>query len=258
MKNICKKIKISFFFLLLIFLSLISGLFKDIICLFLIIIIHEMGHIITSLIYKWDIKRIDITVCGGFITYNEPIDKPFIQELLIAVSGMFIQIIFYFICFILNKIGAMDMDIFLLFKKYNYSILLFNLLPVFPLDGSKILNIFLNMYLPYKKSLKIMNLISIINILLIIFILLILKIKIEYSYIIILSFILSKIIHAVKDVPFLFNRFLFERYKNPIKINKYFYIKNNDVSKMKRQVKNYFYINGKYYKEIDVLRKRFD
>ena len=70
MKSIYKKIKLSPFFLLIIFISLISGLFKDVITLFMIIIIHELGHIILSYLFKWNIKSVEIGVFGGFITVN--------------------------------------------------------------------------------------------------------------------------------------------------------------------------------------------
>ena len=75
MKNICSKIKFSYTFVLVIFLSLISGLFWEIFSLFTIIIVHELGHIIMSVKYKWRIKKIDITMCGGFITYDDVILK---------------------------------------------------------------------------------------------------------------------------------------------------------------------------------------
>ena len=38
------------------------------------------------------------------------------------------------------------------FYEYNLYILLFNLLPIFPLDGSKIFNLFLNQLFSFKKS----------------------------------------------------------------------------------------------------------
>ena len=168
------------------------------------------------------------------------------------------QTVFYFICIILNKICIIDLSTLLLIRKYHYSILLFNLIPVVPLDGSKILNTLFNIYLPYRKSLNLTNLISVIIAILIFIIFITKNLRFEYGYFVIISFVISKVLKNIKDTPFLFNRFLFERYKNPINVNKYFYIKNKDINKMRRQRKNYFYINGKYHKEIDVLRKRFD
>ena len=37
---------------------------------------------------------------------------------------------------------------------YHYGILAFNLLPIYPLDGGKLLNIMLNNFMPYKISFK--------------------------------------------------------------------------------------------------------
>lgn len=258
MKSIYKKVKLSPFFLLLILLSLISGLFRDILCLFTIIVIHEIGHIIISLYFKWNIKCINITACGGYIIYDEIIDKPFKEELIISISGILIQTIFYVFFVILNKISILDVSTLAMIKKYHYSVLIFNLLPIFPLDGSKILNTYLNMHMSYLKSLKITNVISIIVLIIMFLGFIILGVKLEYGYLVIMSFVISKILKNINDSPFLFNRFLFERYKKPITKNKYFYINGDNLKKMRRQVKNYFYINGKYYKESLILSKRFD
>lgn len=257
MKSIYKKIEISPYFLLLIFLSLISGLFKDIFSLFLIIIIHELGHIIMSLIYKWNINKVKINIYGGYIIYNENIDKSFKEEFLIAISGILMQCIFYLLLYILNKVGILDLSFLLIVKKYHYSILIFNLLPIIPLDGSKVLNVLLNKIFSYKKSLYIINSISLLFIILFIILLIIYKLKIELSYVIILSFIMSSIIKNINDIPYLFNKFLFERYKYPIKNVKTYYIKNSNIENMRRQRINYFYINNTYKDERYLLLNRY-
>ena len=80
MKNIYKKIEISKSLIIIIFLSFLSGLFKDIITLFMIIIIHEIGHILVSRIFKWKIYKIKLNITGGYVVYDEEIDKPFKEE----------------------------------------------------------------------------------------------------------------------------------------------------------------------------------
>ena len=105
MKSIYKKIKLSPFFLLIIFISLISGLFKDVITLFMIIIIHELGHIILSYLFKWNIKSVEIGVFGGFITYDDVIDKPFIEEIIISLGGFLMQGLIFLVTYILSKNG---------------------------------------------------------------------------------------------------------------------------------------------------------
>ena len=61
----------------------------------LLIIIHELGHILISLIFKWNIDKIIILPFGGLTKYNEIINRPLIEEFLISVAGITFQIIFY-------------------------------------------------------------------------------------------------------------------------------------------------------------------
>lgn len=258
MKSIYKKVHLSSFFLCVIFLSLLSGLFKDVITLFIVIMVHELGHVTTSLIYGWKIKRIDIGICGGYITYDENIDKPFLQEFLIAISGFLFQTILYLVVAILCRLTWLDERVLFLVRKYHYAELFFNLLPIFPLDGAKILMVLLNLFLPYKKTLNIANVTSWLTLIIVMLLFLFSGLKIEYSYIMILSFIMTKLITFAKDAPYLFNRFLFERYKSPIKINRYIWVNNDDVTKFRRQRKHYFLVNNHYYHESKILAKRFD
>ena len=128
---------------------------------FMVIIIHEIGHIFTSNFFKWKIDKINIGVAGGYITYDEVIDKPFKEEFLIGISGFLFQFILFIVSLILYRNNLIDYKIFFLIKKYNISIFIFNLIPIHPLDGSKLLNILFNIFLPYKKSLKLTNILSI-------------------------------------------------------------------------------------------------
>lgn len=258
MKSIYKKIDISYTLLFVIFLSFISGLFKDIIILFMVIVIHEMGHIFTSKLFEWRIDKISIGVAGGYITYDEVIDKPFKEEFLIALSGFLFQLILFIVSLFLYKNNLIDYKIYFLIKKYNISIFIFNLIPIYPLDGAKLLNTIFNMFLPYKKSLKITNLLSVMFIFFILLYFLYFNNRFELSYIMIFSFLIKKLIAHIKDIPYLFNRFLFERYNKPIKAKKYVIIKGNNIDKFKRQKKHIFLLKNKQYTEKSILSKRFD
>ena len=251
MKSIYKKIKLSPFFLLIIFISLISGLFKDVITLFMIIIIHELGHVMLSYLFKWNIKSVEIGVFGGFITYDDVIDKPFIEEIIISLGG-------FLITYILSKNGLFSVKEASLINRYNLSIFLFNVIPVYPLDGSKILLVILNMFIPYKKSLKITCFISVLIIFLIFLLLISLHVKVNSSYVIIGLFIMGKVISLIKDIPYLFNKLLFERYLyKPINF-KITYVNGLNLSMFKRRRKHYFIKDGHFIPEMKILKERFD
>ena len=79
---------------------------------------------------------------------------------------------------------------------YNQSIILFNILPIHPLDGSKIINLLLSTIIPYKKTLKINIFISIITILI-----LFITNYYEFNYttVLILSILVDNIIKYYRD-----------------------------------------------------------
>ena len=145
-----------------------------------------------------------------------------------------------------------------LVKKYNYSILIFNLLPIVPLDGYRIVNIILNMYIPYSYSLKISGIISFFSMFIITFLFLFFKIKLEISYIILFIFLIKKIINYFKDIPYLFNKFLIERYINKLNAKKIILIKGYRLEKLRRQKRHLFIIGKKSYTERQILSKKFD
>lgn len=256
MKSICNKINISFFLILLIFLSFISGLFKEILSFLLVVAVHELGHVFISIILKWKIDKIKFSLCGGVILYKEVIDKPFKEEFLIAIFGFVFQILLQFIIIFLMKNNYITSDLYNMITKYNLSILLFNLLIIYPLDGFKLVNLFLSLFLSYKKTLIFTCFISLINIILLIVYFIIFDIKLEFSYVMILSFLLKNIIKLYKEIPYLFNKFLFERYAFPLENKKY--IKINKIDDFKRQKKHIIIFKNKAYLEHKVLSKIFD
>ena len=124
--------------ILLLLIIILTGNFNNFLLYFSIIFIHELGHLTMGLIFGWKIDNISFYPYGGVTKFNEDINRPLKEELLILLMGPLTQIIYYLI--IINFISLRNINIF---RYYHYSILIFNLLPIYPLDGGKILNIFL-------------------------------------------------------------------------------------------------------------------
>jgi len=93
--KIISKIKIHPLFYIVAFITIITGFFKEFSYIMLIILVHELGHILTSIYFKWKIDRIMILPFGGITIFNEKINKPLKEELLIALSGPIIQLIVF-------------------------------------------------------------------------------------------------------------------------------------------------------------------
>ena len=144
-------------------------MFKEFFMVFFIIIIHELGHLLMARYYKWDFDKIAIYPFGGCTKFDEKINRPMKEELLILLNGPFFQILLFIIIFLLQKEGLITFRNYTIFKHYHYTLLFFNLLPIYPLDGGRILNIMINYILPYKKGNKLVIIISTFIILIMLF-----------------------------------------------------------------------------------------
>lgn len=126
-------IKISPSILIFIIIGILSGLIKEVLILFSVIFIHELGHILLIYFTKEKINSIQITGIGCFIKLknnNFPIFKGF----LIYSSGILFNII--------SLLFVNDYS----FIKFTYTMILFNLIPIIPLDGYQLINLLLSRF----------------------------------------------------------------------------------------------------------------
>ena len=196
------KIKFDYTFYLFLLLIILSGMFKQFSFIFIILFFHEMGHALMGLILKWKLVSITFYPYGGrtlFETYENSSIK---EEMLILLSGPFFQIITFLL---LNYFFKYDY-----IKNYHLTILFFNLLPIYTLDGGRLLNLVLNKFFNYLKSFYITIFISFVTIIcLIIFCFM-------YYYNVNLFllnlFLLFKLIRCIKDIKYCYHKFLVERY----------------------------------------------
>ena len=233
--------KISFkihpFFYLFALLCIITGYFKNFIFITFIILFHEMGHILMSIYFKWRIDKVVILPFGCITLFDEYINRPIIEEFLITITGP----IFQCILFIVDNS---------LFKEYNLNLLMFNLIPIFPLDGSKIMNIIFNKFFSFKISHILSIIISII------LILLLLTYKYNLVIYIALLFLSIKTYKEFINHKYIFNKFLLERYINNFNFKKTKIINNYHF--LKRDYKHLIKFKNKYITEKAFLLKLFD
>ncbi len=224
-------------------------MYKEFIIIFSIIIIHELGHLLISKIYNWNLDKIEIYPFGGCIKFNEKINRPLIEEIFILIGGPLTQIILFLIITFIYKNGFISYRNYLLFKSYHKTLLIFNLLPIYPLDGGKILNCILNYFIPFKKSNKLEIIISFI---IIVFIIMIYK---DINYITMMILLIIELIIYRKQQDFLLNRLLLERYLFNYNFKNKKIIKNpNDFYKEKTHL---IRINKKYIEEKDYLKIKY-
>ncbi|MBR3116879.1 MAG: hypothetical protein IKF36_03280 [Bacilli bacterium] len=243
-KNFLIRIKILKITYLFIFICLITGLIKELIGITILVLFHELGHFIFSFIFKWNIKEIVLYPFGGFIKYDDLIDKPLLEEFIVTIMGPIFQIITYLVIYYMHNNYYISTHFYNIVKNYHYSMLIFNLIPIIPLDGSKLLNIVLNKVFNYRLSYITSFIISVIF-----FIIFIIK----NNYIFISVFIIFELYLYIKNKNIMFNRFILEKYLYKNKYKKY--IKVSGLDKMHRNKKNLIKNKNSYVSENYLIKK---
>jgi len=244
MKSIYSKVIISPLYIIGALLALFTGNFKMFTVITIIILVHESGHILASIYFKWNIEAIVIMPFSGLIKFNEKINRPLKEQFIICIMGPIFQVIFWLL---LKRYDIYN------FELYNKLLLSFNLLPINILDGSKLLNVFFNVFLPFKKSYFLIDIVSLISIV----VLCMYSIIINSKLVVFLClFFLVKTIKDMKLFSLVFYKFLLERIMidlNGLKIN---IIEEVNINKIRINRLNYFLDNGVFVNERDLLRKK--
>lgn len=133
--NISFKISLSFYIIILvcIFFKIVDIFLYS----FIFVFLHEITHIIVAKKFGIKCKKVFVTPIGQIAILDklERLSKN--KKIIIACSGIVLNLIFAFI------FSFFTSDKMQLIKNINLSIAFFNILPIYPLDGGRILQYYL-------------------------------------------------------------------------------------------------------------------
>lgn len=181
-------------------------------CLLLVIIfVHEMGHAAAASFFSWRIKKITLLPFGGVAEMDEHGNRPLKEEAVVVLAGPLQHVWMIPLAYLLYMLGLMPDYLFAPFIHYNWMILLFNLFPIWPLDGGKLLFFYFSMNKPFPEAHRITLLISFIALALFSLSVLIAA-PLHINVWIVAAFLLFSLYHEWKQRRYIFMRFLMERY----------------------------------------------
>ncbi len=111
--------------------------------LFACVILHELGHAIVAKHYKLPISQITLFIFGGVAEIKKEPQNPKV-EFLMAIAGPIVSIFLALSMYFLTKIGEHSgwpvevVGITSYLAMINTAIVIFNLIPAFPLDGGRV------------------------------------------------------------------------------------------------------------------------
>lgn len=136
------KIKVDLKIFLIIILYILTKNIEIFAMSFIFILLHELGHAITGITLGLKIKKVNVNVFGLSIEFENYGKERINNKIIIDLSGPIINLIAFTIAMILKKEEIAYINIILA---------IINLLPIYPLDGGRIVKNLLLKTHSYKE-----------------------------------------------------------------------------------------------------------
>lgn len=215
----------------------------------LIIIIHELGHYITGYLLGLNVSEIRIFMFGGVTKLKEGLNLSIFKEILMIIMGPVTQILFWLFVSFLYRHGYVGLYTYQKINYINKILLSFNLLPIIPLDGGKLLNNILDLFFSYEMSHKVSVFISVL------FIPFVFAFDTKLFAVLFCLFLILNVFEEIKIHKYRLNKLLLERKLGNIKFKRIINI--YDINDVRRGYGFRINMNDIFIDETDFYRKYF-
>lgn len=150
------KFRIHPLFLVIGILTFFVGVGEIFLCYLVTVLLHEIGHAIVARHLGYQLEQISLLPFGAELSLQDD-NFTSSDEIKIAVAGPLVNLILIIICVSLWWIFPITYYYTDLFVFSNFITFVFNLLPVFPLDGGRVLRAIISKYKDTKTTEKIVS-----------------------------------------------------------------------------------------------------
>ncbi len=135
-----------------------------VLALFGCVLLHEFGHVLAARTFGIPTPDITLLPIGGVARLQRMPDKPW-QELIVAIAGPLVNVVIAVVLTLvlgqsahienLEQVERPSVGMLTKLASVNVMLVLFNLIPAFPMDGGRVLRALLAMVLPYARATQI-------------------------------------------------------------------------------------------------------
>lgn len=135
------------------FLALMTGQWVQLITLFGIVLFHEWGHLLWATYFGWKVDRVLLLPFGGVMEVSSPLLPPAREEAAVVLGGPMNNLLLAALAYLLRRFGLIDPAWGLFLVEGSLLLGMFNLLPLYPLDGGRLFQLAASYFMPYRRAL---------------------------------------------------------------------------------------------------------
>lgn len=157
------KLKISWLWLLFFPMLILSHMGKTLLILFFMLSIHEFAHMLVAYFFHYPIEKITLYPFGLSAQLRYIGMGSIWKDMMIIIAGPATHLLFPYLFSLSASLQLISQPYLNYLCQLNTSILIFNLLPIFPLDGGRIIQSVYHLVFRYTTAQRLTYLTGIFN-----------------------------------------------------------------------------------------------
>ncbi len=119
--------------------------------------LHELAHVFAAKFFHLPVPEVEFTPFGGVARMEDICEATPLQQFVVALAGPAMSWLCCLVCAGLMQLNWVNLAQIEGFLRWNLLLLCFNLIPVLPLDGGRMLQAILTPWLGWQRAMRILS-----------------------------------------------------------------------------------------------------